>query len=648
MLLSGHFSKFIPILLLKFGCIARLMAELTLPSFFSDGMVLQRDQRISLWGWDSKADVVKVTINGQTYSSEVREGLWRCDIPSFETDSSFSISIEGSEKRLIQDVVLGDVFLASGQSNMELPLWRVTERYSTVINDSENPDIRFFRVPANYSFQGPLQQLTGGSWKKSNPNNSPHFSALAYFFAHEINRIHDVPVGIVDTSVGGSPIEAWMDEVSLEHYPEALEKLRHFQDPKVVDVQLLKNAKVYKEWDQAIASQDKGINGDTKWYETELDTSSWDSIRIPGPWKTTNLEAMTGVIWFRRTVYIPEETKWSDAKLYLGAIEDADTVFVNGVQVGRTTYQYPPRIYKIPESVLKHGENIIVIRAESHQGLGQFIKDKPYRLNVGSTIFPLEGKWKYKVGCNIPPRGDIVFPRWQPTGLYHAMLAPLRDLSIKGVLWYQGESNVSNPQGYAVKMETMLGLWRKQFNNSKLPFFYVQLANFLESSDEPIESNWAYLREEQRKAQRIPHTHMTVAIDLGEWNDIHPLNKKDIALRMVRGASNLIYNQKVVDTGPQVEKAEFIDGNVVISFKTSQVIPLAKCGGSINELSIAGADKQFIRAEGALVDSKLVIESKFFPIRPKWVRYGWANNPEKVNLYNSEGLPASPFELEID
>jgi sialate O-acetylesterase len=375
----------------------------------------------------------------------------------------------------------------------------------------------------------------------------------------------------------------------------------------------------------------------------DYDASKWPTMNLPTFWDEGGLGPVNGVVWFRREFDVPASMVGRPAKLWLGSIVDNDTTYINGTPVGSTDYRYPPRIYDVPENLLKAGKNIIVMRVFNTADRGGFIKDKPYELTaVGQTI-DLKGKWQYKVGAISDPMSTPTNVQYQPSGLFNGMLAPLLNYTIKGVIWYQGESNVGRAEEYQKMFPALITDWRQKWKQGDFPFLYVQLANYLESQEQPSEGGWAELREAQLKTLSVPNTAMVVASDVGEWNDLHPLNKKDVGERLALAAQKVAYGDKnVVHSGP-IYRSMKVEGNkIIITFTNVGGGLVVKGGGELRHFAIAGAEGKFIWAKAKIQDDKVVVWNDQIP-NPVVVRYAWADNPEGANLYNKEGLPASPF-----
>jgi sialate O-acetylesterase len=383
---------------------------------------------------------------------------------------------------------------------------------------------------------------------------------------------------------------------------------------------------------------------DKKWYDTSYHPTGWRTINIPGYWEDQGVKDLDGIVWYRKEIDIPASMSGILAKVFLGRIVDADFLYINGVLAGNTTYQYPQRRYQLPAGMLKPGKNIFVIRVVNNSGKGGFVPGKPYYIEAGGQRIDLKGYWQYKVGnvfLPFPSSPSISFQN-QPAALFNAMVAPLINYTVKGILWYQGESNADRAGDYAKLFPAMISDWRHQWKQGDIPFLYVQLPNFMEANYLPSESNWALLREAQLKALSVPNTAMAVALDLGEWNDIHPDNKKDIGIRLAMAAEKIAYGEDIVYSGPIYQSSKTEGNKITITFTQVGSGLITNDGEGPSEFAIAGADKKFVWAK-AMIDGQKIIVWNDSVQNPLYVRYAWADNPVNPNLYNKEGLPASPF-----
>ncbi len=393
-------------------------------------------------------------------------------------------------------------------------------------------------------------------------------------------------------------------------------------------------------------TKDKGLTGVIKWYDVDYVPKNWRTINIPGYWEDQGIKELNGVVWYRKEIEVPASMIGKLANVFLGRVVDADVLDINGKQVGSTTYQYPQRRYNLAADVLKPGRNVFVIKVTNSAGKGGFVPGKPYCLFTATDTIDLKGYWQYKVGeVYGPHRGGLaggIAAQNQPTALYNAMIAPLINYAIKGFVWYQGESNAGRPQEYESLQRSLIADWRGKWKQGELPFLYVQLPNFMEVNYLPEESNWALLREAQFHALEVPNTAMAVAIDLGEWNDIHPDNKKDVGERLALAANKIAYGQSIVYSGPLFQSSTTEGNKIVINFNFIGSGLVTNDGEALSEFAIAGEDKKFVWANATIEGDKVIVSSDAVP-HPKYVRYAWADNPDNPNLYNKEGLPASPF-----
>lgn len=626
----------------------QLAGQVRLPGLIGDGMVLQRDVELKIWGWASAGEEVTISFNGSVYRSRAdAEGEWEIRLPAMTAGGPFTMDIHATNHIRINDILVGDVWLCSGQSNMVLPMERVRYRYPDVVIAADNPAIRQLIVPKEYDFGSPQKDIRPSPWEPVNGETILRFSAVAYFFASELYERYRVPIGLINASVGGTPVEAWMSRDALKEFPHHLENATKFSDDNHVDQILAKEKALRDTWYQTICAMDNGLTGDTAWYEPRYDASAWPVMQMPGFWDDEKLVQSNGVVWFRKEIELSESMAGSTATLLLGRIVDWDSVYVNGVFVGTTTYQYPPRRYTIPENILRAGKNVIVVRIINNSGKGGFIKDKPYMLIAGNDTVDLKGEWRYRLGVAMKPLPPQTFIEYKPTGLFNGMIAPLVHYAIRGVIWYQGESNTSNPSEYQQLFPRLIGDWRQKWNAGEFPFLYVQLASFMEAKEEPsLKSQWAELREAQRKTLSVPNTGMAVTIDIGEWNDIHPLNKKDVGKRLASLAQTKAYGEmKIVDSGPMYSTMRISGNKIILSFTGTGSGLMVKGGGPLKHFTIAGSDRKFTWAEAKIKRNRVVVWKKGLN-HPVAVRYAWADNPEGANLFNREGLPASPFSTE--
>lgn len=625
-------------------------AQIRLPKLISDGMVLQRDTKLKIWGWDRPGEKITLNFKSKTYKAVTdATGKWQIEFPPMPAGGPFTMAIWGSSRLMIKDILLGDVWFCSGQSNMvhQLNIHDVT--YAKEIEQANYSQIRQFLVPTLTNLRGPQSDIQNGQWKSAVGDDVRPFSAVAYFFAKKIHEKYKVPVGIINASVGGTPIEAWTSEQGFADLPAVKAVIEKNKDTTyLTSLNRLPTAT----GNRPLPPVDLGMTGTTKWYEASYVPKGWRTINVPGYWEDQGLKDLNGVVWYRREIDIPASMTGKPAKVFLGRIVDADELYINGKQVGKTTYQYPQRRYSVPADLLKTGKNVFAVRVTNMSGKGGFVPDKPYCVFAGADTVDLKGTWQYKVGTAYRPLVGGGFgggspvgginAQNQPTALYNAMVAPEINYAIKGFCWYQGESNAGRPQEYEKLLTALISDWRSVWKQPTLPFLYVQLPGFMDYAYQPSESNWAVLREAQLNALSVPNTAMVVAIDLGEWNEIHPDNKKDVGERLALAAFKTAYNESLVHSGPLYKSAAIEGNKIVISFTNTGGGLVTNDGEDLGEFAIAGSDKKFVWANAQLVDGKVVVWSDEVA-DPRYVRYAWADNPVNPNLYNKEGLPASPF-----
>ncbi len=608
-------------------------------------MILQRDIPVKIWGWAGPNEKVEISFNKkkfQTMSSQ--DGNWTIVLPAQKAGGPYEMILSASNTIALKDILFGDVWLCSGQSNMELPMERVKDKYKDSIAKADNPNIRQFLVPDQYDFAKENVDLSSGEWRSVNPQNILNFSAVAYFFASEIYAKYKIPIGLINSALGGSPAECWISAEAVKKFPEYDGEYQKFKDGKL-GTQIEENdRKINTDWYKSVNQQDEGLKN--HWSKPDLEDSDWATMNIPGYWADNALGNTNGAVWFRKEVDL-SNLKATNAKLILGRIVDADSVYVNGNFVGTTSYMYPPRKYAFDPKFLKEGKNEIAIRVINNTGRGGFVADKPYQLIIDNDSIDLKGSWKYKLGTKMLPLPPQTFIRWKPVGLYNSMIAPLKNYGIKGVLWYQGESSTKKPAEYAALMETLINNWRTEWKQGSFPFLFVQLTNFMDPKREPGESNWAALRQQQKNILAVPNTGMAVTIDIGEWNDIHPLNKYDVGKRLALQARKVAYGEKnIVSSGPLFKEMEQKGNQLILSFTDVGSGLIAKNNAVLRGFEIAEKDGKFVWANAVIEGNKIKVWSDTVA-QPFKVRYAWADNPIEANLFNKEDLPASPFEATL-
>jgi len=619
-----------------------------LSSIISDGMVLQRNKEITLAGETTPLQNVEVNFVNKTYSTTAdHNGNWTINIEPLEPGGPYQMLIIADESLTIHDILVGDVWVLGGQSNMELPVSRTLDLFYNEVKAVHHPYIRQFSVPQNYDFQAPKQELTGGHWISATNRDVMKFSAAGYFFAQEIHKKYGVPVGVIQAAVGGTPIEAWMSEKTLRVLGGYETELELCKDDAYIATTKRSDEARQNLWHQQLNEQDLGLK-DEGWYSDSQAADDWHEFEIPNSWEGTELEPIRGAVWFKREFELPETTLEGEAKLSLGTIVDADETYVNGILVGSTGYRYPPRRYSVPKEILRPGKNTLTVRVISTQTTGEFIKDMPYKIMANGEELDLQGTWKYKVGALAEALEPQTFFQYKPSGLYNGMIAPLSSYGVKGVLFYQGESNTGRPKGYRELFKALVSDWRENWKQGEIPFIYTQLANLDTGEVDSYQSNWATLREEQRLSLTIPNTAMAVTIDIGEHNDLHPQDKKTLGQRLALCTESLAYHENIVYSGPLFREMKKVGSTIHLFFDHVGSGLSAGIDGSGLELksfTICDKDGKFVPATAIINGDTIIVEHNQIK-EPHHVRYAWKDNPEEANLYNKEGLPASPFSTE--
>jgi sialate O-acetylesterase len=619
-------------------------AQVKLPQLISDNMVLQRGTPLNLWGWAAPGEKINLTLRDKHYTTRATaEGKWYIAIPPIQAGGPYKLDIQATNHITIHNILFGDVWICSGQSNMALTMERLKEKYGDIIAQSENPAIRYFFIPTLYDFKKAHDDVPATGWMQANPANVMKFSATAYFFARSLYEKYRIPIGLINASVGGTPVEAWLSPEALKEFPPYHQEAMRFQNDYLIDSILHADRTANRTWHDVLRHDDAGYKGALRWYDSNYHDNTWPTLNVPGYWSDQGVGDLHGVLWFRKEIDVPASMVGKPAKLFLGCIVDSDSTYINGTLVGAIGYRYPPRRYDIGPDILKPGKNIITIRVINSAGKGGFVEDKNYQLVSGGETIDLRGAWRYHVGAGEKSPAPTTFIQYKPGGLFNAMIAPLLPYPIKGVIWYQGESNTARASAYAATFRALIHDWRKHWHQGNFPFLYVQLANYQPISDS--ERGWAELREAQRQALDVPNTAMAVTIDIGEWNDLHPLNKQDVGKRLALAARKTAYGEKIlVYSGPLYQSMK-IEGKTIRLYFTNTGTSLSIKGTQLNQFTIAGEDGKFVPAT-ARIKGKDVIVSSSEVLKPVSVRYAWSDNPIGANLYNKEGLPAAPFKTD--
>lgn len=614
------------------------LAQVRLPKLIGDGMVVQRNAVIPVWGWANVGDEITVELAGSRSTVVAGEdSVWEASLPAMDAGGPFTMSISAGAATLeVKNILVGDVWIASGQSNMEFALQDATDA-DAEIAAATDPEIRHFKVPRSYAWE-PEVELAGGEWVVSSPQTAGDFTAVGYFFAQELRKHVDVPIGIINSTWGGSSIQAWMGAAAQGMSDREQRGLEAATEAK--KLAMIENLRSKL---GALPRKDAGlVDGVAVWADHDLDDSSWDKIPVPGLWEEAGYDGMDGIAWYRTTFALTPAEAAKGARLSLGTIDDSDISWVNGSEVGRMTMAYnQPRLYDVQPSVLRPGVNTLAVRVEDTGGGGGIYGDPALiYLEIGGEKRAITGFWKFRPAV-VEVRVDNRHKT--PTLLYNRMLRPLFHVPVRGITWYQGETNATEADSFRYRdlLKAMVTEWRRGWNDDELPFLVVQLPNWLPVKPQPSESDWAMVRESELKVLDLPKTGLAVTIDVGDAVNLHPPDKKPVGIRLANAARAIAYDQELVYSGPIYRSANVVDGRVVVSFDYVGSGLVAK-GGTLHEFAIAGPDKQFMWANAEIEGDHVVVWHPAIH-QPAAVRYAWADNPEHANLYNEEGLPASPF-----
>ena len=631
------------LIFLFFTC--NVSADVKLPQLISSNMVLQRNAPVKIWGMAKKREIVTISFNGQTVKTRAsRKGKWQVILKSMSAGGPFKMTIQGKNKIVLENILIGDVWICSGQSNMNMSVKRSNDADAEIV--AANYDkIRLFTVPRTIS-NVPKSDMDESSWLTCSSENIVEFSAAAYYFARRLQKDVDVPIGLVHSSWGGTGVETWTSIEGLtsqEGFASGIKSLKDF-DPKEYANNRKKKLLAMS---GPLPKEDLGMSGaEAIWAKPTHDFSTWKTMKLPQHWENAGLIDLDGILWFKIDFELDEEEAQHAITLNLGRIDDSDDTYVNGIRVGGMIEKHDtPRIYSVETGIVKKGKNILVVRVEDiYLGGGFSSHGKDMFIKTSTREIPLAGLWKYKIGKGIVATRNGGNPNIMPSLLFNGMINPLLPMTIKGAIWYQGEHNAGRAYEYRKLFPNMIADWRKHFNQGNFPFLFVQLANFQKVDEQPVESDWAELREAQSMTlNNTSNTGMAVIIDIGEGDDIHPTNKQDVGKRLAISALKKVYNKEYA-ASPTYESMEVNKNVVHVKFnETGKGLIVKNKYGYVNGFTVAGADKKFHWAKAYLKDNNTVVVVCDAVAIPIAVRYAWANNPDDVNLYNSDGLPADPF-----
>lgn len=616
---------------LMFFCLS-VQAKVTLPKIFSDNMVLQRETEIPIWGWANAGEKITVNFNKQTVSAITdANGKWSLKFKSEKAATNLTLTIKGENTIEIKNVAVGEVWLCSGQSNME---WTVGQSINAEkeLATADNPLIRQIKIAKNVS-SIPQNDFKEGSWKVSNSTNTKDFTGIGYFFARNLYHELNVPIGIINSSWGGTNIETWISREGFESSDEFKEMIAKM--PKI-DFDKLTRQKIENKTKQIEALQGVKLNAldSDAFQQISFDDSKLSTLNVPQQWESQSLGEIDGVVWYRKIINLTAEQSKKSTTIELAKIDDNDITFINGVEIGKTNQWDAPRKYKIPNGILKQGKNIIVVKVTDTGGGGGIYGDSAdVKLVLGDENISLAGNWKFQVESLVAKTSENEFPSLA----YNEMINSLIPYSFRGVLWYQGESNAGRAYQYRTAFPLLINDWRKKWNK-QFPFYFVQLATF-----STVGSDWAELREAQTNTLKLPNTGMAVTTDIGNPKDIHPTNKQEVGRRLAAIALNRIYKKRMIDSGPAYKSLKIVGNKAVITFENvGSGLMTADKNGQVLGFEIAGSDQVFYEATATIKGNTVIISSEKVA-SPIAVHFGWKGDASACNLFNKEGFPAVPF-----
>lgn len=628
-------------------------AKVVLSGLLTDHMVIQQQTTLKLSGEATPGKTVAIETgwNRKHYEAPAdAQGRWSVEVSTPKAGGPFRITFNDGEETVLDDIMAGEVWFCSGQSNMEMPVagWGKIKDYEQEIAAADHPDIRLFQVRKNTS-AAPVNHLESNlnGWQRCSPTTVPEFSSLAYLYARELQNSLKVPVGVIDCTWGGTPAEAWTSADGLKSVMGFQDAIAEREALGFDRQQIMEKYRLdYKVWQKLCEKKDRGIsNGKECWTGVDTDDSQWPVMHIPGNWEGQGLGGLDGIVWFRKSVMIPAEWAGKDLQLNPGCIDDEDITYWNGTEIARGAGYTTPRHYTIPGRLVKEGLNVIAIKDIDNGGEGG-ITGEAGSINVqyGGNTIALAGEWKYNIGVSLTelrPAPANPESSGAPSALFNGMVHPCLDYPIKGVIWYQGCNNVGFAEQYEPLFQALITDWRKQFGNPDMPFYFVQLANFLERKDVQHDSQWAALREAQSKAQQLAHTGMVTNIDLGEAYDIHPKNKQAVARRL--GALSLAdtYGKKILGLAPSYKNCTVENATVRIRFEIPAIGEKFVQDADVKGFTLAGPDRKFYPAQAHTEGDEVVVSSPYVSV-PVAVRYGWADNPD-CTLQTPSGLHVAPF-----
>ena len=642
---------------------APVQADVKLAPVFTDNMVIQVDRTVCFFGTADPGERVSVTLKNDIIASTKAnaDGRWLIKMNPLKPGAPFEVVVEGKNKITLRNVVVGEVWICGGQSNMEWPV-RLAGDPKNEIANAKFPLIRHIKIEHRISPQIQQDVVTRGSWTVCSPETAANYTAVGYYFARKIHQETGLPVGLIDCNWGGTIVEAWISGQSLKTHPDFKQRVEQIEaNAEELIARSAEKSQELRKWNQAYRAALRKVD---PWQSQEIkEGSDWQSIHAGQAWESQGKGDVDGVAWYRKRVKLPSEMQGKDLKLSLGMIDDNDITWVNGTKIGSTNGWNKKRQYTVPAALTSGNELTIAVRVvDTQMGGGMVGSEKDYFLALkdsSGTPKPISvaKDWKFRFSTATAalgprPKGNLFAGPNNPTALFNAMLHPIIATSFRGAIWYQGESNAGRGKQYRTLFPLLIEDWRAwhaarrgEVRRYEFPFYWVQLANWRKAAVQPGPSSWAELREAQTMTLATENTGQAIAVDIGDANDIHPKNKQEVGRRLALLALANVYGKTVPCRSPLYADFKIEDNRIRVDFKHAEGL-MAK-GGELKRFEIAGADKKFVWANAKIDGESVVVSSEQVP-QPKHVRYAWADNPDGCNLYNGAGLPASPFRTDQD
>lgn len=622
-----------------------VFAQLKLPAIFGNNMVFQQGKETNVWGWGTPQKNVSISFLHKKYVTKVNsKGEWKIKLSAAKSwEGGNMIITSNTEKIVIANILIGEVWICSGQSNMEMTVQSFRDVYADEMKTAHNNNIRFVVVKRTFDNNEKKEVTLDRRWSAIDSSTVGDCSATAYFYAKNLQKKLKVPVGLIVTAWGGTFGQSWMDTIALRDFPN----YKNIYEKTILPLDFLRLEQLQKEKETAFKNKiaEEAYNFKSS-VQINYDDQLWENSELPGNWEQKGYPDFDGIAAYRIEFTVPAANENQEADLHLPAVDDIDSTYINGVFIGSHNVWNQLRVYKVPAGILKAGKNVLAIWVEDDRGGGGLNYDEEnFYLQIAGERIPLKGKAKFKLLVPLyisSPGINYSAIQNSPGVLFNTMIAPLLNYTFRGVIWYQGESNAARYEEYRSLFPSLINCWRRRWQQGNFPFLFVQLASYNPASKEPAISDWAFLREAQTSTLKLPNTGMAVTTDIGDRYDIHPKQKKEVGERLAANAFNIVYGFKnELPAGPLLKEAVVKNNSIVLSFKNIGKGLMIK-GNDLLGFTIAGADKKFVEAKAIIKTNKVVVFNEILA-KPMYVRYAWANAPLEANLFNKDGFPASSF-----